>query len=190
MVSMTATADVRGLPHRALTRADLDAMPDDGHRYELIDGVLVVSPAPSRLHQRAVVQLCLVLAEFRPAGFEVLAAPFDVVLADDTVVQPDVLVGRMADFTDADLPAAPTLAVEVLSPSSRRFDLMLKHSRYEAAGCEAYWVIDPGEPSITAWQLTDGRFREAGRAVGEQELTLDLPFPIRLTPAQLVAEPS
>src|SRR6266511_3986985 len=123
------------LPHgRPLTRADLDRMPDDGHRYELVDGILVVSPSPRRAHQRAVYRLWQLLNEACPPDFEVLGAPFDVVLADDTVMIPDVIVARRIDLTERDLPAAPVLAVEVLSPSTRRFDLMLKRSRFEAAG--------------------------------------------------------
>jgi Uma2 family endonuclease len=107
------------LPHgRPLTRADLDRMPDDGHRYELVDGVLVVSPSPKRLHQRAVYRLWQLLNHACTPEFEVVGAPFDVVLAEDTVLIPDVLVARRTDLTDKDLPAAPALVVEVLSPST------------------------------------------------------------------------
>jgi Uma2 family endonuclease len=58
-------------------------------------------------------------------------------------------IPRRSDLTDRDLPTAPLLAVEVLSASTRRIDLMLKRSRYEAAGCPSYWVVDPGEASLT-----------------------------------------
>ncbi|MEI2778665.1 MAG: Uma2 family endonuclease [Tetrasphaera sp.] len=172
---------------RPLTRADLDAMPDDGHRYELIDGVLVVTPAPARRHQRAVVRLVLALHRDFPADYEILPAPFDVALADDTALQPDVLIARRQDLTERNLPGAPLLAVEVLSPSTRRFDLLLKRSRYEAAGCASYWVIDPDEPSITAWDLRDGAYVVAGRATGAEELTLQLPYAVTIRPADLVA---
>ncbi len=87
----TVTTLPRG---RAFTRADLDAMPDDGRRYELIDGSLVVTPAPLRRHQRAVGNLHLLLRHACPPELEVLLAPFDVVLAVNTVVQPDLLVTR------------------------------------------------------------------------------------------------
>jgi hypothetical protein len=75
---------------RPLTRADLDAMPDDGHRYELIDGSLIVTPAPGHLHQRAVLELAIRMRSGCPVDLEVLIAPFDVALADDTVMQPGV----------------------------------------------------------------------------------------------------
>lgn len=171
-----------------LTRDDLDRMPDDGRRYELVDGVLVVSPAPRPRHQRAVTRMWRLLDDACPPDLEVFVAPLDVVLAADTVLLPDVLVARRADLTDRDLPAAPALAVEVLSPSTRRFDLILKRSRLEAAGCPHYWVVDPDEPSVLAWQLVSGRYVEAGRAAGEEVLRLTAPFQVAMRPVDLVAD--
>jgi len=180
---------VTTLPHgRPLTRADLDAMPDDGHRYELIDGVLIVSPSPSWPHQRAVSRLLRLLEDSCPPGLEVLTGPFDVALADDTVMIPDILVARVNDLTDRDLPAAPLLAVEVLSPSTRRFDLMTKRSRYESAGTASYWVVDPIEPSLTAWDLHDGAFVEVAHVRHLEPFTARMPFPVEVVPAKLVAD--
>ena len=186
---MTAmTTDALGLPRgRALTRADLDAMPDDGHRYELLDGVLVVSPAPRIVHQRVVLRVALLLEETRPDHLEVLTAPTDVVLSDDTVLQPDVLVGRREDFTVQNLPVAPLLAVEVLSPSTRSFDLLLKKDRLERAGCQHYWVVDPDEPSIAAWSLVDGRYQQVGQASGSQTLQVTETFECAVVPSALIA---
>ena len=171
---------------RPLTRDDLDAMPDDGHRYELLDGMLIVSPAPRRGHQRAVLNLARRLADLEPADLEVLIAPFDVVLALDTVLQPDVLVASRTDLTERDLPAAPLLAVEVLSPSTRLFDLNTKKARYELAGVASYWLVDPDVPSVTVWQRRDGTYVEAARATGDEILTVDLPYPVTIVPADLV----
>lgn len=186
MATMTMTA-AAGLPFgRPLTRADLELMPDDGHRYELIDGVLIVSPSPARRHQRGVGELYFLLRSQCPTDLEVLVAPFDVVLADDTVVEPDVLVFRRADGTERGLNGPPLLAVEVLSPSTRRIDLTLKRSRYEAAGCPSYWVLDPDVPSVTAWELRDGVYALAGQATGEESLALGLPYPVEVVPARLV----
>jgi Uma2 family endonuclease len=84
---------------RPLTRADLDALPDDGHRYELIDAVLIVTPAPSMPHQRVVTRLLRLLDAACPDDLEVFVAPFDVALATDIVMQPDVLVARKVDLT-------------------------------------------------------------------------------------------
>ncbi|HET7386093.1 MAG TPA: Uma2 family endonuclease [Nocardioidaceae bacterium] len=171
---------------RALTTDDLKALPDDGHRYELIDGALLVSPAPAMRHQRAVRKLAVLLDHHCPTELEVFFAPFNVELADDTVMQPDVSVVRRADLTERGLPVAPVLAVEVLSPSTRRIDLTVKRSRYEEAGCASYWVIDPDEPSIIAWGLHDGVYVEVAHVTGTDAFTIDAPFAVSLTPAELL----
>lgn len=193
MTTMTTTSAVQGrtlgLPRgRALTRDDLDAMPDDGHRYELIDGVLVVSPAPVFRHQIAVGNMHLLLRAAASEDLIVLMAPFDVALSDDTVMQPDLLVARRSDFTARDLPTSPALAVEVLSPSTRAFDLLVKKDRLQRAGCKHYWVIDPQLPAVSAWRLVDGVYVEAGMAVGDETLQLDAPFAVSLTPAEIIAD--
>ncbi|KQV77889.1 hypothetical protein ASC64_03475 [Nocardioides sp. Root122] len=171
---------------RPLTADDLSALPDDGHRYELIDGTLIVTPAPSWRHQRAVARLLRALMDAADGHLEVLAAPFDVRLADDTVLQPDVLVCRVSDLTQRNLPAAPLLAVEVLSPSTRLVDLNLKRARYEAAGCPSYWVVDPEAPAITAWDLRDGAYVEVASVAGGERFAAAHPFPIALAPRDLV----
>ena len=172
---------------RPLTRADLDAIPDDGHRYELIDGALIVTPAPSAPQQDAVLELAVLLRENCPAELKVMVALFDVALSDNTVMQPDVLVARRADLTERDLPVAPVLTVEVLSPGTRHIDLMLKRARYEVAGCGSYWVVDPIELSIVAWDLRDGSYVEAGSAKCDVEYAAVLPFPMTVRPSSLVA---
>jgi len=182
------TAEALGLPFgRALTRADLAAMPDDGHRYELIDGALIVSPAPRIRHQRVLRRLSRLMDDACPPALEVLFAPVDVVLADDTVIQPDLLVARRDAFTERDLPGAPLLAVEVLSPSTRGIDLLLKKDRLERAGCAGYWVVDPDIPSIIAWQLVDGAYRQTAHAAGDDVCDVTAPFPVAFSPAALLS---
>ncbi|HMR48908.1 MAG TPA: Uma2 family endonuclease [Arachnia sp.] len=174
------------LPYgRELTRADLDSMPDDGHRYELIDGLLIVSPGPRYGHQDVLGELYVLIREAASAGLKVLFAPFDVVLAEDTVIQPDLLVAPREAFTEKDLPTAPLLAVEVLSPSTRGVDLLLKKDRLQRAGCAHYWVVDPNEPSIVAWSLVDGVYREVACASGAGVFEVVEPFPVCFSPASL-----
>ncbi|HEY3555998.1 MAG TPA: Uma2 family endonuclease [Kribbella sp.] len=170
-----------------LTRHDLDRMPNDGHRYELIDGVLLVTPGPAFVHQRIVINLALKLEQACPPELCTLAAPFDVVLAADTVVQPDVLVAGRDSFGVRDLPRPPLLAVEVLSPTTRRFDVMVKFSRYEAAGCPAYWVVDPDTPSLIAWELQDGAYVQVAKATGDEVARLTSPFDVTVVPADLLS---
>src|SRR6266542_5279428 len=128
---------------RPFTVADLEHTPDDGRRYELIDGVLIVSAAPGRLHQQAVLELAVVLRAACPPELQVFVAPFGIVFGDDTELQPDVLVARRADLTDKNLPAPPVLAVEVLSPSTRIIDSHVKRERFEREGTPAFWLPDP-----------------------------------------------
>jgi Uma2 family endonuclease len=176
-----------GLPFgRPLVRADLDDLPDDGHRYELIDGVLVVSPGPQLPHQDAVGNLHLLLRAACPPELKVVLAPFPVALADDTEVQPDLIVAPRDQFTRRELPGPPLLAVEVLSPSTRRIDLLLKRDRLQAAGVTSYWLVDPDEPSLTVLELVDGRYVETAAGTGADVVEVRRPFPLRVVPAALL----
>ena len=172
---------------RPYSRADLDAMPDDGHRYELLDGVLLVSAGAGTQHQVAAGNLYLLLRTACPPDLRVLFAPFDVALADDTVLEPDLLVAPRAQFTAKDLPGAPLLAVEILSPSTSRVDRLLKRDRLQEAGCTSYWLVDPLEPSVLVLELVEGEYVERGRAVGDESLTVELPYPVAIVAAALVA---
>jgi Uma2 family endonuclease len=176
---------------RPFTRDDLEAMPDDGRRYELLDGVLIVSAAPSRLHQRVALNLAMLLHAACPPELELLIAPFAVGLAADTEIQPDVLVARRDKLTDKDLPGAPELAVEVLSPSTRLIDLNTKRRRFERAGTPAFWVIDPlAQPAaahLTAWELDErGHYEQVADVSGDSEFHAKVPFPVTVVPAMLV----
>jgi Uma2 family endonuclease len=177
----------------AFYRGDLEGMPADGHRYEIIDGTLIVSAAPGRMHQRAVKRMTRVLDDACPSAYEVVVAPFAVGLDENTEVQPDVLVGRREDFTERDLPTAPLLAVEVLSPSSRLIDTHVKRERMERAGARAYWVVEPSarpdEAYLVVWELGDDkRFHEAARVTGREAFTATVPFPVTVIPAALVID--
>lgn len=172
---------------RPLTYADLESMPDDGHRYELLDGALIVTPAPRPRHQTALGALYVLLTAACPDDLKVFFAPIDVLLADDTALQPDLLVVRREDVAERNIPAVPVLAVEVLSPSTRLIDLTVKKARYEQAGCPSYWVIDPDEPAVVVWELRDGQYAEVARAAGNETVTVTQPFEVTVVPASLVA---
>lgn len=183
-------AHVPQLPFgRPLTRADLELLPDDGHRYELLDGSLIVTPGPDWDHQRGVVELIFLLRSHCPLSLEVLVAPLDVVLGDQSSLQPDALVVQTADYNPRGLFSAPLLAVEVLSPSTRRVDLTTKRRRYERMGCQAYWVLDPREPSLTVWELGPSGYGQTGPVTGDDSLRVEHPFPLTLVPRQLVRRP-
>jgi Uma2 family endonuclease len=172
---------------RPFTVDDLEGMPDDGRRYELIDGILLVSPAPGWSHQSVVAALGRLLDDACPPDLRALIAPFALRTALDSEVQPDVLVARYADLTERNLPVAPLLAAEVLSPSTQLYDRNLKLAHYARVGVESYWLVDPMEPgSITAYRLTaEGNYTELAFAAGEDALEVDAPFPLRVVPARL-----
>ncbi|PSL56642.1 Uma2 family endonuclease [Saccharothrix carnea] len=169
------------------TVEDLEGMPDDGRRYELIDGQLYVSPAPGYRHQKIVLKLGSLLDGSCPNDLSVLTAPFAVQPSGRTELQPDVLVGRHADFTDRLLPVAPLLAVEVLSPSTGIRDLTIKKNAYERMGVVSYWVIDPQEPVLAVFELdAEGCYQQVAEVQGEKPFDATLPFPVRIVPAELL----
>jgi Uma2 family endonuclease len=175
---------------RPLTWADLESFDDDGYRYELLDGTLLMSPSPRPIHQRVVARLLTVLGEHCPRDLEVLPAPVDVLLADDTVLIPDIVVGRRGDFNERGLVGPPVLAVEVISRSSRLIDLQLKPARLAVAGCPNYWVVDPNVPEMRCFSLsgTDTGYAERVLIVGDQVSEINEPYPVRLSAHYLVAD--
>jgi Uma2 family endonuclease len=173
---------------RPFTVADLEAMPDDGNRYELIDGMLIVTPAPGWSHQEMALSLAVEMRGACPRELRVLVAPFAVQTAFDSEVQPDVIVARYTDLTARNLPAAPVLAVEVLSHSTALHDRNTKKAHYQRIGVASYWLLDPAEPgALTAFELDGaGAYREVGHVVGDGEFRAERPFPVTIVPARLL----
>ncbi|MGH3864916.1 MAG: Uma2 family endonuclease [Pseudonocardiaceae bacterium] len=180
-------------PAGEFTVEDLGRMPDDGRRYELLDGVLVVSPAPGVWHQEVAGTLYRLLYQACPPELHVVIAPFEWRRGRGTALQPDVLVAHRSDLLAVEgggfLGQPPVLAVEVLSPSTRRIDRLSKLSAYEEAGVASYWLVDPDPqaPSLRALDLVDGRYVEVGCPSGEQAWHARRPFPVTVAPADLVA---
>jgi Uma2 family endonuclease len=169
-----------------ITVEDLDDVPDDGHRYELLGGVLVVSPAPTLLHQHASRRLQTVLEAAAPERCDVIDAPADLILPASGRSQPDLMVVADVDLSARAVLRPPAVIVEILSPRTRATDLTLKKELYRADGCPHYWVVDPDEPSVIAWELVEGEYAEVGRAAGEETMRLERPFPVAVTPQRLI----
>lgn len=171
---------------RLLTRVDLDALPEDGLRHELVDGAFVMTPAPGFTHQSMVIALA---TELRSAcvgtGLVVLVTAFDVVLGPN-VLEPDIIVAPREAFTERDLPTAPLLVVEVRSPSTGWLDDGRKRSIYEEYGVAHYWLADPARPSVTILELHCGAYVERAVVIGDQTIHLDVPFPVTVTPHTLL----
>lgn len=142
------------------TREEVLALPDDGMRHELFDGELVVTPAPRMLHQLVVGELYLSLAEYLAAHDvgRVLLSPADLPLLGGQVAQPDVFVVPHLSFAQdwSDAPV-PILAIEVVSPSSARYDRGLKRRAYQRAGVAEYWIVDPEARIVERWRPGDER---------------------------------
>ena len=146
-------------PHTEWTVEMVHELPDDGNRYEVIDGVLLVSPSPAMLHQRTVGEVYVLLKPYAAAlGLEVLMAPTTVTWSPRTEVQPDLLAlpllnGRPVErFQDV---GVLELAVEVLSPSTVRTDRFTKRREYQRRAVPEYWIVDPASRSIERWRPTD-----------------------------------
>jgi Uma2 family endonuclease len=152
-----------GMPQtsQTWTAEQVRALPDDSNRYEAVHGELLVTPAPGRPHQRAILALCLLISNYLESagGAEVLFSPADIEFDDRTLVQPDLFVVPLAegqrsrDWTDV---TTLLLAVEVLSPSTARYDRLTKRRLYQEQGIE-YWVVDLDARVVERWLPQDPR---------------------------------
>lgn len=170
---------------RRYTLADLESFPDDGRRYELADGWLIVSPMARRLHQVACGNLGRILAAACPPDLFVFGLAINVDDPDATHFEPDVTVvrRRFATIENGDL---PLLAVEVRSPSTAGRDSVLKRREYARLGMPSYWMVDVDVPSVRVLELRGGDYVETSYVEGDAELAVEAPFPVRLTPRALV----
>jgi Uma2 family endonuclease len=165
------------------TVAELDRMPSDGHRYELVDGVLVVSPRPT-VHQFVAGRLHGVLSAVCPEGLCVIPEPA-VQLDTRTEFGPDLVVVHLDDVGGAKFSAPPLLVVEVRLASTALIDLNRKKAAYEKFGVPSYWIVDPepARPELTVFELRDGGY--VLEATSTQPLTVAHPFTVTITPAGL-----
>lgn len=173
---------------RMFTVEDMENMPDDEFRYELDDGVLIVSPAPSPLHQLAVTRLTVMLDAACPGGLVVLAG-VGVNISRFQHRVPDVAVVSADAFETPFAESPPALVVEVASPRTRLYDRNRKKDVYQGFGIPAYWIIEPDRdrPELTVFSLRDGRYLRTAHVTGDEEYQADLPFPVTISPSKLVA---
>jgi Uma2 family endonuclease len=186
---MTAMTEPIGLAEgRPFTVHDLEAMPDDGRRYEIIDGMLLVTPAPGWSHQEMSAALYVVLHAACPPELRVLLAPFALRTAPTNEVQPDVLVARYNDLTEACLPVAPVLVAEALSLSTQLNDRNTKKAHYERLGVPSYWLLNPVQPgALEVHELDEqGRYQLMATVTGDEVFVAHQPFPVQICPARLL----
>ena len=151
-------------PQGEWTYEDWCKLPDDGYRYEIITGVLYVSPPPSIRHQRISIALVGHLLDFlklQPLG-EVLTAPVGVRLPHQPVpLQPDIVfvrTERLGIVGEAYVEGTPDLLVEILSPSNWLYDRREKMQAYQEAGVTEYWIVDPRALTIDVYVLEQGAY--------------------------------
>lgn len=142
------------------TYADYARLPDDGNRYEVIDGELLVTPAPSPMHQHVLLTLGLTLRSYvERERLGVVLPDVDLLFVSGQFLRPDVLFvpeSSRAGITNRGVERPPGLVVEILSPTSGSIDRVKKPARYEDFGVPEYWVVDPEERVVWVWRFAAG----------------------------------
>jgi Uma2 family endonuclease len=165
--SVRRADNVPGKPQGQWTYADYIALPNDGNRYEIIEGVLYQIPSSNRHHQNAITRFLhyLYTYVFLAGLGEVFGAPFDVDLPTGTTVQPDVMVVLKANESiifDNVIVGAPDLVIEISSPGTVGYDRGAKQQSYANSGIPEYWLADPATQTIEVLVLHQGVYQSLG----------------------------
>ena len=174
---------------RPLTVADLDRLPEGPPHPQLIDGVLIVRGSTRHRHAMVVDHLDIALNAACPPHHQVIPGGREWVIDDRTLLVPDLMVydPTLVDHDDG-LLAPPLLVVEVLSPTTRRHDLVHKRHAYARGGCDRYWIVDPVGPWFLALERTeDGTYRAEADLDRHGTLLTERPFPLSIEVADLAA---
>lgn len=175
-LSMVTPADwVPGPPQGSWTYEDYAALPDDGRRYEIVNGVLVMAPAPSPEHQSIAVRIAYYMfPHVDLAGIgRLFTAPIDVDLGPKNMFQPDVVVvlnAHLDRVAEKKIIGAPDLVVEVASPSTAAFDRLIKYEKYAHAGIAEYWIVKSTSRTVEVMVLEPGEYRSLGIFSGQATL--------------------
>lgn len=167
-------------PQGEWTYEDYLRLPEDSYHYEVIEGVLYMTAAPTVKHQDAARNLLVALHLFvrEHKHGKVYNSPIDVQLADQTVVQPDIIFiarERLSIVKESHIEGAPDLIVEILSPTNWVIDRRDKFAVYQAAGVGEYWIVDPDAKTVEVYNLRQGRYAlleryESGQTVQSELL--------------------
>lgn len=163
------------------TYEDYLTFPNDGKRHELIEGEHTMSPAPNIKHQSLSIILATAIKNYldiKPIG-RVFHAPIDVVLNELNVVQPDLVFisnAKINLITEANIQGAPDLLVEILSPSTRKTDEVIKRKLYDRFAVTEYWVVDPELDAIKIYRRDETGFARVAELSLEQQDDLTTPL--------------
>ncbi|HYL44347.1 MAG TPA: Uma2 family endonuclease [Ktedonobacteraceae bacterium] len=175
-LSVVIPADwIPGPEQGSWTYSDYAALPEDGQRYEIVNGVLLMTPSPGGAHQDAVGEIFYHLrTHLKLSGLGMVRlAPFDVELSPEDVLQPDVFVvlnAHLDRVLEKKVVGAPDLVVEVASPGTAAFDRLTKSNIYAHAGVSEYWIVNTERHTVEVLVLEDGKYRSLGIFRGEQIL--------------------
>jgi Uma2 family endonuclease len=171
-------------PDGVWAEPDLHLFPQDGHRYEIVDGSLHVAPPSPAAHEALVRAVLTTLRAAAPPGWWVCDRLGVGIGASNVVPDVTVLRPRSSGAVWSD-PADVALVVEVEAPATRRYDRMLKPALYADAGIRSYWRVEPGPvtPILHAYELLAGAYQPHRRAEGAEPVKLDAPYPLRITPS-------
>lgn len=160
-----------------MTYEDYARMPDDGRRYELVDGKLEqMSPSPNRSHQLVAFQLCSLLNATCYQDYVIVMAPVDVLISPQEVRQPDAVMihrSRMSIYkARGNIVEPPDLVIEVLSPDSLRRDKLMKRNSYAKFGVPEYWIVDPDLGTLEQFSLSASRdYALVETYAGDEQIT-------------------
>ncbi len=155
-----------------LTYEDYALLPNDRNRYEILEGELTVTPAPSTKHQTVSVNLLILLSQYikeRGLG-KLFHAPIDLILESTSVLQPDLLFvskARQRIITERAIEGAPDLVIEILSPGTSRTDRVTKAQIFARHSVPAYWIVDPDQEAVEIYLLEADGYRLAATLQGE-----------------------
>lgn len=151
------------------TYQDYLNLPNDRNRYEIINGELIMTPAPKIIHQDISRNIEIELALFvrKHKLGKVYYAPCDIVLSNENVVQPDILFiskENMDIITEDNIQGAPDIVIEILSPSTGYYDLVAKKDIYETFGVKEYWIVDPKKQWVEIYIMKEKKYNLHRRA--------------------------
>lgn len=161
------------------TYSDYLLLPDNGKRYEILEGELLMSPSPNTKHQIVLLNLAAVLNSFveRNNLGQIFIAPYDVVLSKYDVVQPDIIFISSKNtkmIKPTHLEGAPDLVIEIISPGSAQRDRIIKRKIYALHGVKEYWLVHPEKERVQMLRLEKGELQRITELTGEDILTSPL----------------